>query len=146
MNLEQIGLGLASHKDAVQGRIFLRLSLFIRLQGCTHVYHTEVNLYGRAEEVHRGMGTVHRVVTVMDTKEIGGEEMNKVLEALEPFHSLMLESDLNHIKKIKLVQNNPIPKVAYKDDGTRRSKKIGKNWKKFMYWVEAWDAFCESLE
>jgi len=44
---------------------------------------------------------------------------------------------------------NPIPKVNYKDneDGTRtrRSKKIGKNWKKFMYWVEAWDSFCDSL-
>jgi len=54
--------------------------------------------------------------------------------------------DLNGIKKIQWVRDNPIPKVLYKEDGTRRSRKIGKNWKKFMYWAEAWDEFCEGLE
>ena len=59
------------------------------------------------------------------------------------------EQDVKNIKKILWMRANPIPKVNYKDneDGTRtrRSRKIGKNWKKFMYWVEAWDTYCDSL-
>ena len=44
------------------------------------------------------------------------------------------------------LKDNPIPKVLYKDDGTRRSRKIGKNWKKFLHWAESWDAYDDSLK
>ena len=78
-----------------------------------------------------------------------GEEMYRWIDELEPFQSLMSEQDVKQIKKILWHRDNPIPKVIYKneEDGTltRRSKKIGKNWKKFMYWVEAWDKSCEEL-
>jgi hypothetical protein len=72
--------------------------------------------------------------------------MWRILELLEPYHSLMGESDIINIKKIGWLKENPIPKVSFKDDGTRRSKKIGKDWKKFMYWAESWDAYGDSLK
>lgn len=143
MNLESIGLGLALTK--------LRFVGFVRRR--PHSYGFAPRMFitfktSATEEQRKCMEVWAQAngFSLTTQKQIGGEEMNKVLEALEPFHSLMLESDLNHIKRIRWLQNNPFPKVAYKEDGTRRSKKIGKNWKKFMYWVEAWDAFCESLE
>lgn len=85
----------------------------------------------------------------METKRIYGDKMMRFIDELEPFQSLMCVQDVKNIKKILWMRANPIPKVNYKDneDGTRtrRSRKIGKNWKKFMYWVEAWDSFCDSL-
>jgi len=84
--------------------------------------------------------------SLINRTQLGGESMMQVLELLEPYHSLMDKTQLNNIKKIHWLKENPIPKTLWKDDGTRRPRRIGKNWKKFLYWAEAWDAYGESLE
>ena len=52
--------------------------------------------------------------------------MWRILELLEPYHSLMGMSDIINIKKIYWLKENPIPKVSYRDDGTRRSGRLGR--------------------
>ena len=100
--------------------------------------------------VRRSKGSVsccgHAPKALTLVSALGGDILTQWLDAIEPFHSLMAEKDLRGIKKIHWMRENPMPRVSYKEDGTRRSRKIGKNWKKFMYWVEAWDDFCEGLE
>ena len=85
-------------------------------------------------------------LSMINRSQIGGEPMWRIMDLLEPYHSLMSKSDLINIKKMNWLKDNPIPKVSYRDDGTRRSRKIGKNWKKFLYWAEAWDAYDDSLK
>ena len=143
MNLEQIGLGLALTK--MQYKVYIRTSpwaygyratIYITLKStCTEEQKKCIEVWAQS------IG-----VTVMDKKQIHGDDMMTWIEALEPFYSLMNQIDIKHIKKIKYLRENPMPRVAWREDGTRRSKKLGKNWKKFMYWVEAWDAFCEELD
>ena len=143
MNLEWIGLGLALSK--------IRFTALVRRT--PHSYGFEPVMYIRlkkicTEEQRKCIEVWAQANGFSLTSQVQyhGEKMNAILDALEPFFSLLNPSDYNNIKKIRWLQDNPFPKVAWRDDGTRRSKKIGKNWKKFMYWVEAWDAFCEELK
>ena len=85
-------------------------------------------------------------LSMINRTQIGGEDMWRILDLLEPYHSLMGKMDVINIKKMHWLKDNPIPKVLYKDDGTRRSRKIGKNWKKFLHWAEAWDAYDDFLK
>lgn len=143
MNLEQIGLGLAltimEYSVVVSRTPFaygFRIRTRIRFRSvCTPEQRKCILLWAKSQGMDIG-----------DRTQLGAELLNQWLDAIEPFHSLMNQKDLNGIKKIHWVRDNPIPKVLYKEDGTRRSRKIGKNWKKFMYWAEAWDEFCEGLE
>ena len=146
MNLRDVGLGLALTKAqycVVTKRTpyayGFKVERYIRLKdSCTQEQKKCIEVWANSKGL-----------TVMERRQMYGEEMYRWIDELEPFQSLMSEQDVKQIKKILWHRDNPIPKVIYKneEDGTltRRSKKIGKNWKKFMYWVEAWDKFCEEL-
>ncbi len=142
MNLEQIGLGMLLTKIdyivTVARTPFaygFRVRTLARFRKCTESQRKCIDLWALSQ----GMDFTGR-------KQVGGKMLDQLIETLEPFYSLMNPNDVNGIKKILWMRENPMPRVSYKEDGTRRSRKIGKNWKKFMYWVEAWDAFCEGLE
>jgi len=143
MNLEQIGLGLALTRMEYSVTVTrtpysygFRVRILARFRSvCTPEQRKCIVLWARSQGIDLG-----------ERKQLGGDILTQWLDAIEPFHSLMAEKDLRGIKKIHWMRENPMPRVSYKEDGTRRSRKIGKNWKKFMYWVEAWDDFCEGLE
>lgn len=143
MNLEWIGLGLAITKmdyivkvKSTPYAYGFQVETLVKVKrSCTDEQKKCIEVWAQAN----GM-------SVIEPKRMYGERMKKWIDTMEPFYSLMHERDVKNIKKIIWMLDNPIPKVAYRDDGTRRSTKIGKNWKKFMHWVEAWDAFCEDLD
>lgn len=147
MNLENIGLGMAlmkikyvvsTHRSPYSYGIKVESYICIK-KSCTEEQKKCIEVWANSKGL-----------SVMETKRIYGDKMMRFIDELEPFQSLMSVQDVKNIKKILWMRANPIPKVNYKDneDGTRtrRSRKIGKNWKKFMYWVEAWDKFCEELK
>lgn len=142
MNLEWLGLGIALTKINFTVVVYrsphsygFGVRKYIHFNKCTEEQKKCIEVWAQAN----GFSTTEK-------QWIQGETLNKVLDILEPFYSLLNQQQLNGIAKIRWMQNNPMPKVLWKDDGTRYKQKKGKNWKKFMYWVEAWDAFCEGLE
>jgi len=143
MNLEWVGLGLALTHIQYNAMVVrspvaygFKIIMFAKpRKTCTDEQLKCMEVWAQANGF-----------TFMETAQLHGDKLNRLLEVLEPFHSLMKQTDLNTIKKIRWLQENPIPKTLWRDDGTRRKVKIGRNWKKFMYWAEAWDAFCEGLE
>lgn len=141
-HLEAIGLGLALTKLQFVAQVKrhqysygFKIVVHIRFKRCTEEQKKCIEVWLQSHDL-----------SMIDRTQIGGEPMWRILELLEPYHSLMSESDLINIKKMYWLKDNPIPKTLWQDDGTRRSKKIGKNWKKFLYWAEAWDAYGEELE
>ena len=142
-HLESIGLGLALTK----------LQFVAQVKRHPYAYGFAVETYIRfkrssTEEQKKCIEVwlQSHDLSLINRSQIGGEPMWRILELLEPYHSLMGKSDIINIKKIHWLKENPIPKVSYKDDGTRRSRKIGKNWKKFLHWAEAWDAYDDFLK
>jgi len=143
MDLEQIGLGL----------LLTKIEYLVIVARSPHAYGFRVRTFARfrphcTEEQRKciDLWALSQGMDITNRKQVGGKMLDQLLDTLEPFYSLMNPNDTRGIKKIKWMRENPMPKVLYKEDGTRRKRKIGKNWKKFMYWVEAWDAFCEGLE
>ena len=94
MNLEQIGLGLALTK--MQYKVYIRTSpwaygyratIYITLKStCTEEQKKCIEVWAQS------IG-----VTVMDKKQIHGDDMMTWIEALEPFYSLMNQIDIKHI-------------------------------------------------
>lgn len=143
MNLESVGLGLA----------LTHIKFNVKTRRVPYAYGFEVLVYAKfsssvTEEQKKCMEVWAQAngFSVLRTTEMYGDTLYSIIDALEPFNSLMRKNDLNNIKRIQWLRENPIPKTLWRDDGTRRKVKTGRNWKKFMYWVEAWDAFCESLK
>ena len=142
-HLETIGLGLAITKLQFVAQVRrhqfsygFKIVVHIRFkESCTEEQKKCIEVWLQSHDL-----------SLINRTQIGGESMWRILELLEPYHSLMGKSDIINIKKMHWLKDNPIPKVLYKDDGTRRKRKIGKNWKKFLHWAESWDAYGEELE
>ena len=142
-HLESVGLGLALTK--------LRFVAQVKRHPFAYGFATDIHIRFKRSSTEEQKKCIEvwlqsHDLSLIDRTQIGGEPMWQILELLEPYHSLMGKSDINNIKKMGWLKENPIPKVSFKDDGTRRKRKIGKNWKKFLHWAESWDAYGESLE
>jgi len=142
-HLESIGLGLALTK--------LQFVVQVKRHPFAYGFKTVTHIRFKRSSTEEQKKCIEvwlqsHGLSLLGRFQLGGEDMWRVLELLEPYHSLMGKSDIINIKKMNWLKENPIPKVSFKDDGTRRSKKIGKYWKKFMYWAEAWDAYGDSLK
>ena len=142
-HLESIGLGLALTK--------LRFVAQVKRHPFAYGFATDIHIRFKRSSTEEQKKCIEvwlqsHDLSLIDRTQIGGEPMWQILELLEPYHSLMGKSDIINIKKMGWLKDNPIPKVSFKDDGTRRKRKIGKNWKKFLHWAESWDAFGEELK
>ena len=112
-HLESVGLGLARTKLQFVAQVKRHPYAYGFTTG--DLYSFQAFKHGRTKEVHRG-GQSHDL-SLINRSQIGGEPMWRILELLEPYHSLMGMSDIINIKKIYWLKENPIPKVSYRDDG-----------------------------
>jgi hypothetical protein len=144
MNLEDIGLAFA----------LLKLNLNVSMKRSTSAYGFQVRraLYFKSNCTEEQQKCIEvwaqsKGLTILGRTEIGNQkEITMWMDALEPYEPLMDNSMKRNIRKVRWTYENPIPKTLWRDDGTRRKVKTGRNWKKFMYWAEAWDAFNDALD